>query len=87
MKNEIKIFEQNNIRSAYNEEQEKWYFSVVDLIAILTDIEKPANYWKVLKNRLKKEGSQLVTICNQLKMKAADSSFFAACSSRAFSNA
>ena len=76
MKNEIKIFEQNNIRSAYNEEQEKWYFSVVDLIAILTDSKKPANYWKVLKNRLKKEGSQLVTICNQLKMKAADGKFY-----------
>ena len=76
MKNEIKIFEQNNIRSAYNEEQEKWYFSVVDLIAILTDSEKPANYWKDLKNRLKKEGSQLVTICNQLKMKAADGKFY-----------
>lgn len=76
MKNEIKIFEQNNIRSVYDEEQEKWYFSVVDLIAILTDSEKPANYWKVLKNRLKKEGSQLVTICNQLKMKAADGKFY-----------
>lgn len=76
MKNEIKIFEQNNIRSVYDEQQEKWYFSVVDLVAILTDSEKPANYWKVLKNRLKKEGSQLVTICNQLKMKAADGKFY-----------
>lgn len=76
MKNEIKIFEQNNIRSIYDEENEKWYFSVVDLIAILTDSEKPANYWKVLKNRLKKEGSQLVTNCNQLKMKAADGKFY-----------
>jgi hypothetical protein len=76
MKNEIKIFEQNNIRSVYDEENEKWYFSVVDSIAILTDSEKPANYWKVLKNRLKKEGSQLVTICNQLKMKAADGKFY-----------
>lgn len=76
MKNEIKIFEQNNIRSVYDEENEKWYFSVVDLIAILTDSEKPANYWKVLKNRLKKEGSQLVTICNQLKMKAVDGKFY-----------
>lgn len=76
MKDEIKIFEQNNIRSVYDEENEKWYFSVVDLIAILTDSEKPANYWKVLKNRLKKEGSQLVTNCNQLKMKAADGKFY-----------
>lgn len=76
MKNEIKIFEQNNIRSVYDEENEKWYFSVVDLITILTDSEKPANYWKVLKNRLKKEGSQLVTNCNQLKMKAADGKFY-----------
>lgn len=76
MKNEIKIFEQNNIRSVYDEENKKWYFSVVDLIAILTDSEKPANYWKVLKNRLKKEGSQLVTNCNQLKMKAADGKFY-----------
>lgn len=76
MKNEIKIFEQNNIRSVYDEENEKWYFSVVDLVAILTDSEKPANYWKVLKNRLKKEGSQLVTNCNQLKMKAADGKFY-----------
>ena len=76
MKNEIKIFEQNNIRSAYNEEQEKWYFSVVDLIAILTESENPRKYWSVLKTRLKKEGSQLVTICNQLKMKAADGKFY-----------
>lgn len=76
MKNEIKIFEQNNIRSVYDEEQEKWYFSVVDLIAILTESEKPANYWKVLKNRLKKEGSQLVTDCNQLKMKAKDGKYY-----------
>lgn len=55
MKNEIKIFEQNNIRSVYDEENEKWYFSVVDLVVILTDSEKPANYWKVLKNRLKRK--------------------------------
>ena len=76
MKNELKVFENNKIRSVYDEEQEKWYFSVVDLIAILTESEKPANYWKVLKNRLKKEGSQLVTNCNQLKMKAADGKFY-----------
>lgn len=76
MKNEIKIFEQNNIRSAYNEEQEKWYFSVVDLIAILTESENPRKYWSVLKTRLKKEGSELATNCSQLKMKAADGKFY-----------
>ena len=76
MKNEIKIFEQNNIRSAYNEEQEKWYFSVVDLIAILTESENPRKYWSVLKTCLKKEGSELATNCSQLKMKAADGKFY-----------
>ena len=76
MKNELKVFEDSNIRSVYDEENDKWYFAIVDLIAILTESEKPANYWKVLKNRLKKEGSQLVTICNQLKMKAKDGKFY-----------
>ena len=76
MKNEIKIFEQNNIRSAYNEEQEKWYFSVVDLIAILTESENPRKYWSVLKTRLKKEGSELATNCSQLKMRAADGKYY-----------
>ena len=52
--------------------QEKWYFSVVDVIAILTDSPTPRNYWKVLKNRLKKEGNESVTNCNQLKLLAAD---------------
>ena len=70
MKNEIKIFEQNNIRSIYDEENEKWYFSVVDLVGVLTESASPANYWKVLKNRLKKEGSELVTNCNRLKIKS-----------------
>lgn len=72
MKNEIKIFEQNNIRSVYDEENEKWYFAVVDLIAVLTDSEDPANYWRVLKNRLKKEGNETITNCNGLKMQAPD---------------
>ena len=76
MKNEIKIFEQNNIRSVYDEQQEKWYFSVVDLIAILTESENPRKYWSVLKTRLKKEGSELATNCSQLKMKAADGKFY-----------
>lgn len=76
MKDELKVFENNKIRSVYDEEHDKWYFSVVDLIAILTESVKPANYWKVLKNRLKKEGSQLVTNCNQLKMKASDGKLY-----------
>ncbi len=76
MKNEIKIFEQSNIRSVYDEEQEKWYFSVVDLIAILTESKEPRKYWSVLKTRLKKEGSELTTKCSQLKIKANDGKFY-----------
>jgi len=52
----------------WNEEIEEWYFSIVDVVRILTDSPNPNNYWKVLKNRLKKEGSELVANCNQLKM-------------------
>ena len=72
MKNELKVFENSKIRSFYDEEKEKWYFSVVDLIAILTDSKDPRTYWKVLKNRLNKEGNQTVTNCNQLKMISKD---------------
>ena len=72
MKNEIKIFEQNNIRSVYDEENEKWYFSVVDIIAVLTESENPTTYWRVLKTRLKKEGNQTVTNCSGLKMPSKD---------------
>ena len=72
MKNEIKIFEENNIRSVYDEQNEKWYFSVVDLIAILTESKDARTYWKVLKTRLNKEGNQTVTNCNQLKMLSKD---------------
>ena len=68
----IKLFESKKIRSLWNEEEEKWYFSIVDIFGILTDSPNPNNYWKVLKNRLKKEGSQLVTNCNQLKMQSSD---------------
>lgn len=72
MKTEIKIFEQSNVRSVYDETNDKWYFSVIDLIAVLTGSSDPRNYWKVLKNRLNKEGSQTVTNCNRLKMPASD---------------
>ncbi|MBP3302159.1 MAG: phage antirepressor protein [Opitutales bacterium] len=72
MKTEIKIFEQHDIRSVYDEKNEKWFFSVIDLISVLTGSKDPRNYWKVLKNRLRKEGNQTVTNCNRLKMPAHD---------------
>ena len=72
----IKLFESKKVRSVYNETEEKWYFSVIDVVGILTDNPKPGNYWKVLKHRLLKEGSQLVTKCNQLKMQSADGKFY-----------
>lgn len=66
--NKIKIFENKQVRTLWNADEEEWYFSVVDVVAVLTDSENPNNYWKVLKNRLKKEGSELVTNCNRLRM-------------------
>lgn len=72
----IKIFEEKKVRSHWDAELEKWYISIVDVVGILTDSPNPNNYWKVLKNRLKKEGSQLVTNCNQLKMQSADGKFY-----------
>jgi len=70
----IKLFEDKHVRTAWDEEKEEWFFSVVDVVGILTENEYQAarNYWKVLKSRLSDEGSQLVTDCNQLKMKAHD---------------
>lgn len=75
MKNTLAIFEGFKIRRIYDEEKEVWYFSVVDIIGVLIqqkDFQLARNYWKVLKNRLKKEGSQVVTNCNRLKMPAED---------------
>ena len=72
----IKLFEHKKIRSSWNEEEEKWYFSVVDIIGVLTDSPNPRNYWKVLKHRLSKEGNQSVTNCNQLKMESADGKLY-----------
>ena len=66
----IQIFEDKKIRTAWNEETEEWYFSVVDVIGVLTDSPNPNNYWKVLKKRLKDEGNESVTNCNQLKLKS-----------------
>lgn len=72
--NELKIFENKKIRAKWNEEEEKWYFSVVDIVAVLTenDYQAGRKYWKTLKMRLNQEGSELVTNCYQLKMQAND---------------
>lgn len=72
--NELKLFEDKKIRAKWNDEQEKWYFSVVDIVSALTDNDYQAGrkYWKTLKMRLNKEGSELVTNCYQLKMEADD---------------
>lgn len=69
---DIKIFDERKVRTVWDEETETWYFSIVDVIAVLTDSDNPTTYWRVLKNRLKKEGNQTVTNCNGLKMRAAD---------------
>ena len=72
MSNDIKLFEGNQIRSSWNSEKEEWYFSIIDILGVLTERENPGKYWSVLKTRLKKEGNELATICSQLKMKASD---------------
>ena len=75
MKNNLKIFEKFNIRKHFDEEKQKWFFSVIDIVAVLTeqnDYKIAKNYWKVLKHRLNQEGSEVVTNCNQLKMTAED---------------
>ena len=75
MQNNPKFFEKKIIRTAWNEQEEEWYFSIVDVVGVLTeatDYQSARNYWKVLKTRLKEEGFQTVTNCNQLKMLSAD---------------
>ena len=71
-KQQIQLFGEKKVRSVWDSEQEKWYFSIVDVCAVLTESENPQTYWRVLKNRLKKEGNETVTNCNALKMLAAD---------------
>lgn len=68
----VQIYDNQPIRTAWDDENEEWYFAVVDVIAILTDSQNPQTYWRVLKNRLKKEGNQTVTNCNALKMLSRD---------------
>ena len=74
MQNSLKIFEERKIRTIRDNENEEWLFSVVDVVAVLTDnnYQTARNYWKVLKNRLKKEGNESVTNCNRLKMVSED---------------
>ena len=70
--NEIQLFDGKQVRYVWNEEQEKYFFSVVDVIRVLTDSENPRKYWSVLKTRLKQEGSELATNCSQLKLPSSD---------------
>lgn len=72
MENKIKVFENRQVRTAWNADEEEWYFAVVDIIEVLTDSPNPQVYWRVLKKRLKDEGSETVTSCNALKMLAKD---------------
>ncbi len=71
-----KLFKNNKIRTLWNQEEEKYYISVVDVVGVLTGSEEPRNYWKVLKHRLKKEGNESVTNCNQLKLKSSDGKYY-----------
>ena len=71
-KEAFQLFEEKKVRTVWDDEQEEWYFSIVDVCGVLTDSPNPRNYWKVLKHRLLKEGNQTVTNCNQLKLRADD---------------
>jgi hypothetical protein len=74
-KDKVQLFEEQPIRTAWVEDEEEWYFSIVDVVRVLTEqpnTDGARNYWKVLKNRIKEEGNELVTNCNQLKMRAQD---------------
>lgn len=71
----IKVFEDRKIRTQWNEQEEDWYFSVVDVIAALTDSVDPTAYWRKLKQRLKAEGNETVTNCHALKMIAKDGKY------------
>ena len=74
--NAIKVFEEKKVRTVWDSDKEEWYFSIVDVIAVLTDSPNPRKYWSVLKTRLKKEGSELTTNCSQLKMPSSDGKYY-----------
>ena len=71
-KEAIKLFEERKVRTIWDDTHEKWYFSIVDVVAILTESPNPQTYWRVLKKRLKEEGNETVSNCNALKLKATD---------------
>ncbi|MFT6842452.1 MAG: hypothetical protein ACJASR_001219 [Psychroserpens sp.] len=66
LQNKLQLFQNQKVRTHWDEKEEQWYFSIVDVVSVLSESVNPNNYWKVLKSRLKKEGIQLVTDCNQL---------------------
>ena len=74
--NAIKLFQDQRVRVLWDEKNEKWFFSIVDIVEILTESTNPRKYWSVLKTRLKKEGSELATNCSQLKMQSTDGKFY-----------
>ena len=71
-KQAIQLFQERKVRTAWDDQEEKWYFSVVDVCVVLTDSKDPTAYWRKLKQRLKEEGNETVTNCPALKMRAAD---------------
>jgi len=71
-----KIFNNETIRTVWDKDEEKYYISVIDIVGVLSESENPRKYWSVLKTRLKKEGSELATICSQLKLKASDGKYY-----------
>lgn len=73
---QIKLFENKKVRTLWDKDTEEWYFSVVDVVEVLTDSQNPRKYWSVLKTRLKNEGSELATNCSQLKMPSADGKMY-----------
>ena len=72
----INLFKESNIRTVWDDENEKWYFSIVDIIETMVDCPNSNNYWKVMKHRLKRDGNESVTNCNQLKMRSSDGKMY-----------
>ena len=71
-KEAIKVFEEKKVRTLWDDQTEEWYFSIVDVVAVLTESSNPQTYWRVLKKRLISEGNETVTNCNALKLRAAN---------------